>query len=47
MKKLPFQAEAAKRGAAALANQTKGKKCNFKNKKKEAARKACRGKHDE
>ena len=47
-KRLPFQVEAAQRGAAALARQTAGKKCGFKNKKKEASRKACRkGGYDE
>lgn len=46
-KPLPFQAEVARRQAAAMANQTKGKKCGFKDRKKEANRKACRGKHDE
>ena len=44
IKQLPFQAEAAQRGAAALARQTAGKKTNFVNRKKEADRKACRGK---
>lgn len=28
-----------------MANQTKGKKCSFKNKKKDANKKACRGKN--
>lgn len=42
------QAEEAKRRAAGLASTTKGRARTFKNKKKEAARKACRGKvqHD-
>jgi hypothetical protein len=46
-KRLPFQAEVAQRQAAAMANQTKGRKTNYKNKKKEASRKACRGGHHE
>lgn len=41
-KRLPFQIEVAQRQAAAMANQTKGRKTRFKDHKKDAARKACR-----
>lgn len=37
-------AEAAKAGAAAMARATHGRKTSFKNKKKDNARRACRGK---
>jgi hypothetical protein len=42
-KRLPFQAEVAQRQAAALARTTAGRKTRWKNRKKDAARKACRG----
>lgn len=45
-KRLPHQAEVAKRQASAMANQTKGRKTRFKDRKKDAARKACRDKVD-
>ncbi len=38
-------AEAAKAGAAGMARATFGRKTSFKNKKKENARRACRGNH--
>jgi len=46
-KRIPFQAEVAQRQAAAMARQTANRKTRWKNKKKDAARKACRGKQDE
>lgn len=39
-------AEEAQRGAAAMANATKGRARTFKDRKKDANRKACRGKVD-
>jgi len=36
--------EVAQRGAGAMANATQGRARTFKNRKKEAARRACRGK---
>ena len=39
----PKSAEKAQRGAGAMAIATKGRARRFKNRKKEAARKACRG----
>jgi hypothetical protein len=46
--KLPKAAAAAKAQAAAMARQTAGRNTRFLNRKKEASRKACRGKvgHD-
>lgn len=43
-RKMARAAEEAQRGAAALARTTKGRKTSFKNRKREANRKACRGK---
>lgn len=46
-KRLPKSAEEAQRGGAALANTTRGRARSFKDRKKEASRKACRGNHEE
>lgn len=43
-KRKPLDAEKAQRGAAAMARQTIGRKTSFKDKRKDANRKACRGK---
>jgi len=43
-KRLPKGAEAAKRQSAGLAATTKGRSRRFKDRKKEQARNACRGK---
>jgi hypothetical protein len=45
-KRLPKAAAAAKAQAAAMARQTAGRNTRFFNRKKEANRKACRGKVD-
>ena len=43
-KKVPRQAEESKRGAGAMANATRGRARRFKDRKKDANKKACRGK---
>lgn len=45
-KRKPKGAEEGQRGAGAMANATRGMARRFKNRKKDAARKACRGKHE-
>lgn len=46
-KLLPLAAEMAQRAAAAMASATKGRARTFVNRKREASRKACRGKVDD